>query len=650
MTMADLAPMGRARRLLRIGIWLFAMLLGVNSLHAAPDQAPRQLGKLLMRPSPDASSIPGSWHLIPQPFAVVKAALESGLAERGLGGFQGRDDSAPLTSMEFYWVRVSLTHRPDVQQELSAHTGRETAPVFARALAAGVITAAERAAFEHAISLQQDFGKDALQSLPFFSQHIARWSFYRKQGRPTSFTEDYGTVMDVSQMLARTPMTLVWFSGEKTEITRSFHAFRCMTGVTCYPSPHFQRNANTTERPDPALAALLDSTAKRMQALSDMDAGQAMRGYLLAYGPQMRPPHAPARLSAPRGEPVHLDGAELPADEEDVRPPHNETWRMVALPDGSVLASGTQSHRFVRHGMQVLRMNSVPELDSAASLKVAPSGMVWGIDMASDASPRFLSWSPTIGSSRPYPLPAQAGRRIREWAILPGQAIAFRSDDDLFTLNPRGQWMRRVWNRSLRREVSNALEHTLPEIYDDGDGIRFGDDLFWQTDRDGYGVDPRTGRVTRSFPASTAGLVFGSHAARWGLALGPKDASETIRVIDLESGGPRFDVEGRAPYYTTSLARSAQGRLLAVSGYRGSALVLDMREGKPLAALQAPANYEIEAMAFSWQGDQLWLYARLPGSATRKMLVWNVPASTIDPSQGRHLPDQLRCMTSSHCS
>jgi len=53
----------------------------------------------------------GNWKLIPRPIQDVKAEIERGIEKHGLRGFQGRDDSAPLSDMEYYWVAVSLMHR-----------------------------------------------------------------------------------------------------------------------------------------------------------------------------------------------------------------------------------------------------------------------------------------------------------------------------------------------------------------------------------------------------------------------------------------------------------------------------------------------------------------------------------------------------------
>ena len=115
------------------------------------------------------------------------------------------------------------------------------------------------------------------------------------------------------------------------------------------------------------------------------------------------------------------------------------------------------------------------------------------------------------------------------------------------------------------------------------------------------------------------------------------------RIIDLTTQQTRLAVTTSLVYYTSALARSAQGRLLAVSAeFNNSVLVLDLQQNKPLAQLLLPSDSTVEALAFSWKGDQLWLYASGTSGSPARMFVWDLPSDTADPAQHSHMPDQLR--------
>lgn len=631
---------------------VLTLLLGLGALLVTPLSAAAQKSEpLLMAPAPDANYILGSWMLIPQPLPIVKAELESGFAKNGWRGFQWRDDSAPLSAMEFYWGEVSLLHRPDIQKVLSARAGERASPVFDRALAAGAISAEERAVYERSIRDQLGYDKETLQSQPFFAQRIARWSFFRETGWGKKTEKVTGLIMDVSPMLARSPMTLVWFAGWNTVTSTRFEWARCMTGVTCFLAPHFAKLSDSSKYLDPKLLAYLEVAAKKMQALPDETAEPMLQGYRFAYRENNMFP-GQKLLSESKAAPVRLSGSELPAD---LAPSelNDKRWNMVALSDGSVLISGSRVHRLVRETGQVRRIATLAELGPVQDLKLDQSGRVWSYSEAGEAGRHFLAWNPKTGSTRSYPLPERVGANVRgvEWMVVPGQAIAFRNHDDLYTLEANGQWMHRVWNSRLRTEVSDSLDHVMPWLARTSDiSPHFGDGLFWQSDRDVYGVDPRTAQVVTSVRIPNANLVFGSRTAGWGLVLDHSYKVGVAPIFDLKSGRLRFDVETSLVNDTSSFARSAHGRLLAQSSRSSnSVLVLDMHNEQPLAVLLAPEGYAIQATAFSWKGDQLWMYAKGKSGQAPRMMVWDVPASAIDAAQEAELPDQLRCDYSEGC-
>ena len=97
MCIRDRAQPGASRALRRFKrVLASAALLLCASAGAAP---------ILMQPLPGTTYTQGRYYLIPQPYATVKADLEQGLAGKDLGGFQGRDDSGPLSSCLLYTSR-----------------------------------------------------------------------------------------------------------------------------------------------------------------------------------------------------------------------------------------------------------------------------------------------------------------------------------------------------------------------------------------------------------------------------------------------------------------------------------------------------------------------------------------------------------------
>jgi len=632
----------RALRGIKAGLASAAL---VASAAAAADATP-----ILMQPAPGATYVHGRYYLIPQPYATVKADLEKGLSDPGLGGFSQRDDSAPVSAMEFYWAQVAARHLPAVKQALDGQASGHATPVLDKALAAGVITADERDAFRQAIARQPDYADEAIKSLPFFSQPVARWSFEREREKSRRTQADYGTVMDVSALAGRAPLTLVWYGGAATTVTRHFRMTSCMIGVACFPDPHIERNAQTVEHADPALDRYIDSLTQRLQALPQGDADRIMQAYFDAYArgaAAATTQPAPAVAALPE---TTLPGTPLPADESDLRRYDNDSWRLIALPDGSLLASGAAVHRYVpRADAAIDRENGPAGFGMARTLKIAADGQVWGQGLREDGSAVLLAWRPGQRQATPFALAtAMPDRRIDDWTLPARGGVALRVGDTLYTMTPQGRWSQRPWDASLRRAASDALEQALPWRY--SEAIQFGDGLFWGADRDGYGIDPATARVAASFKTTADKLFFGSRRGNWALALSETPDGRRLRAIDLATGQARFDLETPAVYYTSSAARSAHGRLLAVSGADTTVVVMDMAAGKMRLNLRAPKDYSVSAMAFSWAGDRLWIYARPVGNnGPAQLLSWDVPADLRDAAQGQDIPDQLRCGYSMEC-
>ena len=366
-----------------------ALMLAAASAAAAADAND---ARILMQPEPGAAYVHGRYYLIPQPYATVKRDIEQGFAATAaLRGFQPRDDTAPLSGMEFYWVQVGARHLPALRHALAAQAGAQAAPVLDQALKTGAITREENTAFRDAIASQQDYADDTLKSVPFVAQPIARWSFQRTQGKSRAQQIDYGTVMDLSSLVDTPPLTLVWYGGTAATVTRQFKLMSCMVGVTCFPDPHIERDTHAAEHLDPALERYLDGLASRMQALAPASAGHVMQAYFDAYA-RSRPQPAPMKVQASALPPTHLPGIALPADEADLRRYDNDDWRLLALPDGSLLASGPTAHRYTPQGGSVQRQ-AVSGLNGARGLKIAPDGQVWSLSTG-DGAPRLQAWRP----------------------------------------------------------------------------------------------------------------------------------------------------------------------------------------------------------------------------------------------------------------
>lgn len=643
----------------------------VSGVLLASAGAAAQSPVILMAPAPGAPYVHGRYYLIPQPYAAVRADIEKGLSGPGLGGFQPRDDTAPLSSMESQWVQIAVRHLPDVKQALTRQASDHAGPVLDQALAAGAITAGERETFRQAIARQPDYAHDAIKSQPFFAQPVPRWSFERQREKSNRTQVDYGTVMDLSSLTGRPSLTLVWYGGAVTTVTRRFRMTSCMVGVACFPNPHFEHNAQVEEHADPALDRYVASLTQRLQALAPADAHEVMQAYFDVYTRgQALASTAPALATEPE---TTLQGASLPADESDVRRYDNDSWRLVALPDGSLLASGSALHRYVPRTAALkpgvpptgadapsaspadTATNAIDRQDGPASvgfigpLKVSPDGQVWAQGRREDGKALLLHWRP--GQHQATAVPRDAAmqdHRIDDWTLPARGGVALRVGDTFFTMTPQGNWTQRHWDASLRRQASDTLDNALPWLY--GEAIQFGDGLFWASDRDGYGIDPATARVTASFKTRSNKLFFGSHRGNWALAIAETPGGRRLRAIDLTTGQARFDLETPAVYYTSSAARSAHGRLLAVSGADNTVVVLDMAENKLLLNLRAPKDTSVSAMAFSWKGDTLWIYARPVGNnGAAQLIAWNVPAGLRDAAQGQDIPDQLRCGYSMEC-
>jgi len=603
----------------------------------------------------------GIYFLIPGPLDSTKTMIEKSIDGEGLKGFQWQDRSAALSTMEYYWPTISQVNQPALQKALNQKASQEASLVLDKALAEGAITPGERTQFQHAILQQREYKKSDLKDVPFFKQHINRWTFARKTESSkvgsSKIVDDFGVIMDVSPILSRGPMTLVWFGGTETITTKTLRLWTCMIGVTCVPFPHIKHDKQVKDKISPALEHAINELGANLHALPLAEAASIMRTpdeesinqapneESINQAPMM------AISTAAVQDPLIFD---LPEDESYSRRRGDQKWRLVTLPDGSALISGyPQTHRLVLKAGKLESQSTAPYFPGADDLKLDPDGKLWG--MAFDGATRtsaLLSWRLDKTKAIMHPLHKIIGcvhsrhglvnRSIDDWVVQPGRGVALRADGELFSFSAKDNtFTQRPWNSSLRREAVDTLQHVMPGV--GSRQIQFNDGLFWLADYNGYAISPDTGRVVKTVKTGTGGLLFGSLAANWGVA---HTSEGRYRVVDLKNGLPRWDLDVPMTKFSGGLARTAHGRLLATTRGSANVAVFDMRSGINVANIHLPKDVSDAVIAFSWKGDALWMVV---GGDARKVMIWNVPEALRDPASGTAIPDQRRCTYSHDC-
>lgn len=625
----------------RAWILLFGLLASQAALALTPATTPIP-AQLSMRHD-GHNYKPGIYFFVPLPLDNVKAMLEKGIDGAGLKGFRWKDRSAALSKMESYWVTISLANQPALQEELNQEVSQKASSVLDKALAAGTITPDEKTQFQQAIQQQREYNYDDLKDVPFFVQRINRWTFTRKTGR-SKVVDDFGVIMDVSSPLNRDPMTLVWFGGMETVTTKRLRLVSCLVGVTCFPDPHIERESQVNDKVSPAFERAMSKLAADLHAMPLTEAANIMRTPD-RNAPLDQVPKVASSIAPVQEAPTF----DLPDDEANFRRYDNDRWRLLALPDGSALISGwPQTHRLVLKASRLERQSTAPHFPGAAGLKLDPNGTLWGMSHGDTIfAPVLLSWRLDKTKAVAHPLPGLEDRPIEDWVVQPGRGAAIRASDTLYSLSEKnGVLTHHLWNSSLRREAIDTQKHVAPRV--SSRRVHFNDGLFWLADRDGYGISPDTGRVTKTVKTSTENLIFGSLEANWGMAPVTISGERYYRIVDLKSGLPRWDLNTPTVHYPSGLARTAHGRLLATSSDASNTpiAVLDMRSGTPIANIRVPEGFRVVTIAFSWKGDALWVYLMALGTDNTKVMVWNVPEPLHDPASDTAIPDQVRCTVS----
>jgi hypothetical protein len=598
---------------------------------------------MLMQHSRDEYAQELFYYLVPASPAQVRAALQAKLDGEG---YAWADDSAPLDRLSSYWVNTTVRHRPEIRRALLDAHGVTSTPVLEEALAKGVVTPDEKAAFAAALAGQGEFDDDTVKQVPFFAQRIQRWRFTRTRGDLIRYDDD-GGLMDVSSVFDRGPMTLVWFHGARTARYYRPHLLSCMTGVACFPVPSVEVRNDAVMYVDAALDRDIHEVAGRFHALDAASTEGLLSDFVRSgAGDDVVPPLRDA-AGAPA---VALAAHDLPADEADLRRYDNNSWRLLALPDGSVLAAGSQSRRYVLNDDKLVLRDEPLVVGAEGGVRMDAQGAVWGFSrQEADDDLGLVRWTPGQPAAKPVPVPYA----MEDWTLIPGHGVGLREGDGkLHVLDIRtGQWSHAAWNDALRGKVSDSLEQVMPSA-SSGVPIHFHDGLLWLGDRDLYGISPLTGKVAAAAKLTKhshllTSVFFGSRDAGWAIALTNAPSGSTVyRLFDLATGEPRADLLAGSANYPVGVARTARGRLLATasSSENVPVTVFDTRTGQPLVNLTPPAGYAASAVAFSWKGDGLWVYLEEAGADShRKLAWWPVPEAYRDAAAGEAVPDQLRC-------
>ncbi|WP_266171256.1 hypothetical protein [Dyella subtropica] len=235
-----------------------------------------------------------------------------------------------------------------------------------------------------------------------------------------------------------------------------------------------------------------------------------------------------------------------------------------------------------------------------------------------------------------------------------------------------GTWSFQLAVSSARQSMMNVRMKGNTDIWP----VRWrGSKTFWTEDQPGIAeLDAANGHVLRALPlpqrfgtpdrndaggaAAWVPTPLGSPEAGW-IASGfvlmltddgsmpPKLDGATNRsdrfvgmhVVDLKDGRVRLSaLLGRADTLQAA-ARSANGRLLAIGSNgikpRGPKVVLwDIAKAQTPVRLSAPERGELHALAFSWNGADLWA---LSGG---ELLHWRLPDTLKDAAARGSFPDQ----------
>ena len=116
---------------------------------------------------------------------------------------------------------------------------------------------------------------------------------------------------------------------------------------------------------------------------------------------------------------------------------------------------------------------------------------------------------------------------------------------------------------------------------------------------------------------------------------GPGHSIVGMHIVDVKSNKVRFSaLLGRASTLQAA-ARSSNGRMLAL-GANDERVVTLWDTEKATAPLKLSIQYDVDKLAFSWDGSELW------ATSDQKLFYWSLPKPLWDASRDGNFPDQSR--------
>ncbi|WP_288854984.1 hypothetical protein [uncultured Pseudomonas sp.] len=656
-----------SKMILRVVWWHFTVLLGILCLMmtvclglgraVAGTLPPQSISATAESPNIDSASdlrlqagrayFNGHAYLIPRHIDEVKAALLSNeQAAQGLN--QSEITAYALEDMESDWVKVYYHFHP----QIFAQGKIERLRALNIAKEEGNIAPEEEQRWKDVVQKllpTQSQGDDKLlKDLP-----ITRYTFSMNHLSDSLNVEEHVVLMDVSTLIGPSPLTLLWYAGEKTSWHRTdFKFFSCMPGVTCVPDPHWEKETQTEDFVNVVRTAHLENIARRFSAYSStyvrelelvMDGEAAPR-------PAIAPLQPPRRLadglvvtadwyvlhgidSALKNGPIRsLSGGHFyfPGGTK------NDAGSLLLLKGETISVQPVRGGRYISEsqvdalGRLWLMRNETPDWTSqikhSCVRQVSNSGEMQesGICMQSTLTPRWL----LRADGRSY-LYAESHMATRNQ--FPERVMDMRSGKAI--------GMQTFWtNRS--EVIQRALHERLPKAPSEGPDL--GDGLFWFTNHGLVGISPETGKAEKSYRLSVKGPVFGSSAGDWVLAKAVRldNYKYAYRIQRLSSGEPIFELV--SDFDASALARTAHGKLLAMSvsnvQVSNQVLVWDLHTGTNIARIQVPQGMQVHSTAFNREGTELWVQVWQRHSDTSGVLIWQVPASLHDAADGNSAP------------
>lgn len=116
---------------------------------------------------------------------------------------------------------------------------------------------------------------------------------------------------------------------------------------------------------------------------------------------------------------------------------------------------------------------------------------------------------------------------------------------------------------------------------------------------------------------------------------GSGDRIVGMHVVDVKNNKVRFSALLGQASSLQAAARSSNGRMLAL-GANDERVVTLWDTEKATAPLKLSIHYDVDKLAFSWDGSELW------ATSGQKLFYWSLPQALWDASRNGSFPDQSR--------